>query len=212
MKKIAAIAALTLATSAQAGVITSTAALNLETTEINQSLSLNQFDSSLGTLTGVDITLFGQGVSAATVQNTAAQAQTFKFESTLDLLFSGPALSSVVSIPLFATGFVNIASQATLDLGSVNLSDQATVSIAAADFAAFVGAGTIGLGCQSFVSNTQTGGGGNIVVTQNTQAGCGAQVTYTFADAPPPSSVPEPGTLAMAGLGLLGLGAMRRRK
>jgi hypothetical protein len=46
--------------------------------------------------------------------------------------------------------------------------------------------------------------------TQN--AGPGSQINGSFNNSTVPPSVPEPGTLALLGLGLIGLGAARRRK
>lgn len=189
---------------ANAAVISYSAPMTLETTEISQSLVLNKFDGSLGTLDSITVEFFGRGTSSATIENTAANPQSFRFSSTLDLLFSGP-LSDLVSIPLFNTnGFVSIASNKTLDLGSVNISDSVQVSIGSTEFANYVGTDSLQFACESFVTNTQAGGGGNVVVRQSTQAGCGATVTYTYT-ATPPNPVPEPGSLALLGLGLIGL-------
>lgn len=217
MKKYAALLAWIAAGSVNAGVISSKAALVLETTDIDQTLNLDQFDSKLGTLTAVDITLFGQGVSSASVTNTAAQTQVFRFSSVLDLLFSGPAIGDTVSIPLFDTnGFISIDTESTLDLGSVDESAQRVLSVGAADFGAFVGSGKFNLGCVSFVSNATGGGGGNVRVEQSTQAGCGASVAYTYdasaVQPQPPAAVSEPGSMALTGLGLFGIAAWRRRR
>ena len=215
MKKTAfalALAALGL-TQANAAVISFEAPLNLETTEIKQTLLLDKFDSSLGTLESVTVEFFGRGVSDANIRNTAANAQNFRFTSVLDLLFSG-ALMDTISLELFNTGgFVNIASGATLDLGKVDIADSRSLNVAATAFAGYIGSDKLSFGCDSFVTNTQSGGGGNVVVTQNTQAGCGAKVTYTYTATPPnPNPAPEPGSLALLGLGLVGLGALRRKK
>ena len=210
MKKTLLALALIAAGSAQAATITQSAALNLETTEINQIFNINKFDSALGTLTGVAITLDGEAISSATLTNTAAQAQRFQFGSTLNLYLDGAGLSEVLSLNLF-----NFNSQIqvgqTVNLGTVNPSDSLLIN--AADLSAFIGTGTTSFTCDSLVSNSQAGGGGNITVVQNTQAGCGLNVVYTY-DVPtnPPAQVPEPASMALVGLGMMGLAAIRRRK
>ena len=142
----------------------------------------------------------------------------FRFTSILDLVFTDPVFRNTVTIPLSATnGFVRIDSSATRDLGSVDECAQLMLSVVAGDFAAFVGPGTFDLNCASMVNNTTGGGGGNVAVAQVTQAGCGAAIIYTFDAASavqplPPTTVAEPGSMALAGLGLFGLAALGRRR
>lgn len=213
MKKSLLALALIAAGTAQADVISYSASQPLETTEINQVFSINQFDATLGTLTSVAITLNGEALSSATLLNNAANGQRFSFSSTLNLFLSitgapDPLLS--LSLNLFNFPSTTLPVGALQDLGTVTPSDSLTIN--ATDLSAFIGTGSTSFTCESQVANTQSGGGGNIVVTQNTKAGCGLDVVYTYDVPTPPGKVPEPASMALVGLGMLGLAAVRRHR
>lgn len=205
------------ANSAQADTISGGSFSNaLQTTEINQSGSLALFDSNLGILTGVTLTLSGAAQTQITLTNNAAQAQNVTATGTVDVNFGSSlaalnaqlaGLNPLVLLSL-STGLQNIASGGTYTSPVLNDSDNFLV-INPPPIAQFAqaGGGFFTISCDSASGISLKGGGGNVVSTQATTAGCGASIEYEYTK----RQVPEPGTMALLGLGVLGLGVARRR-
>jgi hypothetical protein len=208
----AALAVLLGAASAQAATISGGSFSNpLSTTEITQTGTLDLFDSSLGTLTSVTLTLTGGANTMITLMNSAAQSQTASAEGQVDLSFSssiaGLNLSAGAIFLAMNTGTQTIASGGTYSSPLLSDSDSTTLNPAAGLFSVN-GGGTFTITCESVSGVQIKGGGGNVDSSQTTNAGCGASISYDYT---PRQTVPEPGTMALLGLGVLGLGVARRR-
>lgn len=224
MKKIAAaLAAVALCAGAQAATVSDSFTNTLQTTDFtNQTGTLDLFNTSLGTLTGVSLTLYGHSVTDLTLTNTSSSVSDANASSRTRLTFSSSigGLSSIIG-GAYKIQLLPTTDDVTLNPGeSVGfnaLSDNGSFVVSGLNailsaFNASAGHNTFTISCSSTTRLLTSVSGGNSDATQNTQANCGAAVTYTYTAAPtPPTPTPEPASLALVGLGLAGVGVVRKK-
>jgi len=231
MKNILTGAALLLASSsAFAGLITETGTFGTQGSStdvplgtLDSVISINGFDTMLGNLTGVQVTVFGQidsvgsSINTTTVNGRAEvvmqMQQAWKVTTTAanDHVFAGPSFdylsdeSSVNGFDMAPGSAFNFA------LSSGELSSMLTgVNIAAFNTGSAVNFNFLGLPA-TFLSNGLESGTGDFVNNVATGSWGKVEVQYTYTAAPV-TTVSEPGTLAILALGLAGFAAAKRKK
>ena len=150
-------------------------------TEINQTGTLSFFDSTLGTLTGVELTLTGAAIQSFTGLNNAAQTQTARLTSTTEL-FVGSTLSPLEALlagsnPLVTlssnTGFQSFSPNALLSFGPFSSQHQRCFRCPTEPLSVQLCSewrGQLRHVRSIFERLALTGGGGNIRTTQSTKA------------------------------------------
>lgn len=218
IKKLVCVAgASLLAVAAQAATVSYTDTTTLSPTSWSKSLTLQQFDSALGTLTGVSFAYSGLISSIFKLENLDAQAANVTAQVAGNIAFSGP-----INKTLNASGSANKslgAFDGNIDFGGISGAIVGPVTGAANDvynllgsFASYIGLGTYSIGVNA-AGNSSASGSSSLLAQINTEAGASVTVTYTYdAKAPPTNPVPEPATLALAGFALAGAGLARRRR
>lgn len=183
-------------------------------TELGGNLSLGYFDGTLGTLTGATLSTTLGYDSAGTVGNTSSTAQTAIV--TIDLLgFIGGAAPVSSSINLTASDTTGVQMFAANGTSAVSFSGTDSSTQAITNLADFTSTGNFLLPYFTLTSTTIAGGGGNLETFLTTTGSVSATIDYTYDAAtvvPPVASVPEPATMSLLGLGLLGMTYSRRRK
>lgn len=207
------------ATSAHASVISYDVSKASTVTNWTDALSVNKFDSSLGTLNSITFQLGGSVAGTGRAESLDAAASTITLSLSSLLTLTRPDGSTiVVTNPVFSNsygvtafdGVIDFSGKSGVATGAVSSSHtESKVTTSASDFALFsqAGGGTINLSLQASGLSSASGAG-NLISQFSTSAAGDLKVSYDYTAAAP---VPEPETYAMliGGLGLLGL--VRRR-
>ncbi len=158
-------------------------------------------------LTGIDLELKGilSGTQGYTLEGGVDATVTLNTTATLSLAYLSTDL--VVSIPTQTNLYEHLDGDSN---ASVDLSNSATNSetLGGSYFPTFTGNGNVTVDLGSVVQYNDQGTGGTVAFLHSPQASAEGKVTYTYSD-----TIPEPGTFALMGLGLVGLiGFVRRRR
>ena len=215
MKNIITGAALLLASSsAFAGLITFDDTTVVQTTDWADTLRVSQFDASVGTLQSIAVTFSANMNTVMQLDNNNATAENVRGNISVLTLGSFQGLSLELDL-LQNTGFQFLGADGSASEGytsnTLNAMNSVTFNIDSADFSDFIGTGfleTSGLGTLGGFG--VSGGGGNVLAQVATQAGANLSISYTYDDVT--TDIPEPTSLALLGLGLMGFAASRKKK
>lgn len=172
-------------------------------------LVLQSFNPTLGTLTGVQLSLTGSGSFNGTVMNRGTSMESFTLNegTALTIASAIAGLNGLTTSFASSQTFTNLAPGATANFGP--FSPMSTTLANPNNLSAFQ-AGPLSFSASTLTSTSTAGGGGNVTTAFNTFASGVVGVTYTY-DAPS-TNVPEPASMAVLGAGLLGIGRIYRRK
>jgi hypothetical protein len=207
------------ASGTQAASVTYTSSTFTGVTPYTQNLSVTKFDTSLGTLTGISITVSSQASADIGVVNNTGTDLAFSNASASSQVTVSTTVGTATSVDVTAST-ANVSGTATANttttvagpLGSLVTSGAAI--IAAADFGNYEGSGsgTVDLKVDAGVGNYSGSGVSGLFFGGSTTVASFVTVTYDYT---PVAAVPEPTSSAMFGIGIVlavGLGWGRRRR
>ncbi len=209
------IGTLAMASSASAIIINGSCGSVSGPTELNGSFSCTMFDSDLGTLNSVTLTIDGSITGDIGLTNTAADARTTSATSSASFIagaLAGFSLPNPLFTPSFGTGSQTILSGQTVTFlgltGGGSTGPLLNNSILAPYEAA--GGGNFSISVETLSGVSIVGGGGQISSSFATNASATATVVYDYSVNN--QNVPEPASMAILGMSMLTLGMARRRR
>ncbi len=181
-------------------------------TSYTQTISLNQFDSSLGTLTGVQITVDTQLQKSGTLENNGSNAANLSyFYQSGSITVNGEGVThtqDATATFLAGESFNGVAGGG--GVATITFLQESSLGnvFNPLDLSAFIGLGTVDYAVNAAADLFTGCGNANCASNITTRMGARMTVTYTYE--PSMNEVPEPASFAMVGLGVLALGLIGR--
>ena len=173
--------------------------------------TLQEFDTTLGTLTGITITLSDTATAEVDVFNSTSTAQGFtNATASIPLNLTGPASVSVNTTAV-AGPIAGTANPGVNAFPGIPGTGSGSTNVASANFGSYEGVGT------TFASFSVASSTGNFSGTSvpgvffggSATVGAVTTITYTYT---PSTGTPEPSTMALLGSSLLGVGFIARKR
>lgn len=207
---------------AQAATVFYSDSFAMTTTNWNGLLEITKFDSSLGTLTGINFLLEGEVLGNVRFESLDAQPTTVDTYLQAVITLTRPDASTIVVTTPVSNHSDNVSEfDGVIDFDgtsgksyfglTANSSESVDSPPPGSDLALFTGVGSIFLPIMAEGASLATGAG-NLITIFNTEAAARATVTYTYDPVTPP--VPEASSLLLilVGGGFMALGSRMRNR
>jgi hypothetical protein len=202
-----ALAALAVAPKADAAFETFSHTTPTATVPFTDSFTLPKFDTSLGTLTGITITLSTSVTAEVDIFNATGSPAAFtNATATIPVTLTSP--TETVSTTTTATTPTGIAAPGFSAFPGLTSNTSSTVTVALANFGQYEGVGGGSASYSAAFSGGSYSGSSipGVFFGGTATAGGITSITYTYS----PAAIPEPASMAMVVIGLGGVFAARR--